>query len=129
MFIMHIGCPWFPHEHCQPSVYQGHIPDYPYGFFSRTWSSFLCFSNVAISRYHHKVCRYLFYVYFNVLSVSLSFFRGRASSIAIILLGSIYYTWIKHEESQAPPTSLNASYERVQMEDVESGHRKEAKPE
>ncbi|TFY63342.1 hypothetical protein EVJ58_g3300 [Rhodofomes roseus] len=45
---------------------------------------------------------------------------GRASSVAIILLGSIYYTWVKHVESQ--PT-----YERVPLEDIETG--KQGKPE
>ena len=44
---------------------------------------------------------------------------GRTSSIAIILLGSIYYTWIKHQESQQAARS--AAYERVPMEDVEGG--------
>jgi GDP-fucose transporter C1 len=48
---------------------------------------------------------------------------GRAASIAVILLGSIYYTWVKHQESQ--PSSA-AAYERVKMEDVESA--KEYKP-
>jgi len=47
---------------------------------------------------------------------------GRTSSIAIILGGSIYYTWIKHVESQqassAPPKS---GYERIPLEDVEAG--------
>ncbi|KZT63171.1 hypothetical protein DAEQUDRAFT_700426 [Daedalea quercina L-15889] len=41
---------------------------------------------------------------------------GRASSIAIILLGSIHYTWIKHLESQPV-------YEQVPLDDVESGKR------
>ncbi|KAE9389294.1 hypothetical protein BT96DRAFT_968003 [Gymnopus androsaceus JB14] len=58
---------------------------------------------------------------------------GRASSIAIILLGSMYYTWVKHVESQspAPPATTGASYERVKMEDVESGVRRSSnsKPE
>ncbi|KAF8635707.1 hypothetical protein AX15_000331 [Amanita polypyramis BW_CC] len=55
---------------------------------------------------------------------------GRAASIAVILLGSIYYTWVKHQENQnnKPPSK---DYERVPMEDVESGvhNRKDAKPE
>ncbi|GAW09592.1 GDP-fucose transporter 1 [Lentinula edodes] len=55
---------------------------------------------------------------------------GRASSIAVILLGSIYYTWVKHIESQslASPT---VAYERVKMEDVESGPQRNShsKPE
>ena len=51
---------------------------------------------------------------------------GRASSIAIILGGSIYYTWVKHQESnqssQKPTTSKSGQqYDRLQMEDVESG--------
>ena len=41
------------------------------------------------------------------LSSSQSPLRGRASSIAIILLGSIWYTWIKHQESQAPKTGYD----------------------
>ncbi|KAF8352045.1 hypothetical protein F5887DRAFT_10862 [Amanita rubescens] len=51
--------------------------------------------------------------------------KGRAASIAVILLGSIYYTWVKHQESQ------NQKYERLPMEDVEVGtqSRKDAKPE
>jgi len=52
---------------------------------------------------------------------------GRASSIAIILGGSIYYTWVKHQESQPSQTSTatknGQQYDRLQMEDVESGKR------
>ncbi|KAK1216638.1 hypothetical protein PQX77_020758 [Marasmius sp. AFHP31] len=45
---------------------------------------------------------------------------GRASSIGIILGGSIYYTWVKHVETQkARPT--NDGYERVKMEEAEAG--------
>lgn len=44
---------------------------------------------------------------------------GRASSIAIILFGSLVYTWVKHKESQ-PPSSSKGTYERLQMDDVES---------
>ncbi|TBU41405.1 hypothetical protein BD309DRAFT_965359 [Dichomitus squalens] len=40
--------------------------------------------------------------------------HGRASSIAIILLGSIWYTWIKHQESQP-------AYEPVPLDDIEEG--------
>ncbi|KAF5392721.1 hypothetical protein D9757_000825 [Collybiopsis confluens] len=56
---------------------------------------------------------------------------GRASSISIILLGSIYYTWVKHVESQAPSTTTGGAYERIKMEDVESGVRRNSssKPE
>ncbi|KAF9647103.1 hypothetical protein BDM02DRAFT_3188274 [Thelephora ganbajun] len=50
---------------------------------------------------------------------------GRASSIAIILGGSIYYTWVKHLESQSSQTSATTKngqqYGRLQTEDVESG--------
>ena len=55
----------------------------------------------------------------------LSFFNtipsrsGRASSIGIILLGSLLYTWVKHEESQ--PSKRDTS-ERVN-EDVELGEK------
>ncbi|KAJ7461752.1 hypothetical protein B0H11DRAFT_2055871 [Mycena galericulata] len=41
---------------------------------------------------------------------------GRASSIAVVLAGSIYYTWVKHQE-----TAAAAAYERVPMDDLESG--------
>ncbi|KAG6827121.1 hypothetical protein H0H92_013141 [Tricholoma furcatifolium] len=50
---------------------------------------------------------------------------GRATSIATILLGSIYYTWVKNQETQKPASS-GGSYDRVKMEDLESG--KEHKP-
>ncbi len=43
---------------------------------------------------------------------------GRASSIGIILLGSIWYTWIKHEESQA-----KAQYEPVALDELERGSK------
>jgi len=52
---------------------------------------------------------------------------GRAASIAIILAGSIYFTWVKHVESLtalgATPEKDDdkAAYERVPMEDIESG--------
>ncbi|TFK42377.1 hypothetical protein BDQ12DRAFT_562493, partial [Crucibulum laeve] len=42
---------------------------------------------------------------------------GRASSIAIILFGSIFYTYVKHKESQ--PAVASGTYERVRGEDVE----------
>ncbi|RDB17238.1 GDP-fucose transporter 1 [Hypsizygus marmoreus] len=51
---------------------------------------------------------------------------GRATSIAVILFGSFYYTWVKHQETQKPAPSPGA-YERVKMEDVELG-AKEHKP-
>ncbi|KAJ7185762.1 hypothetical protein C8R46DRAFT_385914 [Mycena filopes] len=40
---------------------------------------------------------------------------GRAASIAVILGGSIYYTWVKHKETEA------SAYERVAMDDLERG--------
>uniref|UniRef100_A0A8H8CI71 Sugar phosphate transporter domain-containing protein n=1 Tax=Psilocybe cubensis TaxID=181762 RepID=A0A8H8CI71_PSICU len=50
---------------------------------------------------------------------------GRASSIAIILLGSGLYTWVKHQESSpgSSTPSKRPSYERVRMEDVEAGEK------
>ena len=60
---------------------------------------------------------------------------GRASSIAIILLGSIWYTWIKHQESSRSANgSSQGAYERVKLEKLESGDsnaiaHKEEKPE
>lgn len=55
---------------------------------------------------------------------------GRVSSIAVILGGSIYYTWVKHVESQTPRSDSNASkYERVPLEDVEAGSGAPVKPE
>ena len=56
---------------------------------------------------------------------------GRASSIAIILAGSIYYTWVKHIETQKPSSktgeSRRGSYASVPPEDLEAG--KNTKPE
>lgn len=48
--------------------------------------------------------------------------RGRISSIGIILCGSIYYTWVKHVESQQVASSpTKAGYDRIPLEDVEAG--------
>ncbi|KAJ6558005.1 hypothetical protein B0H19DRAFT_1149432 [Mycena capillaripes] len=45
---------------------------------------------------------------------------GRVASIAIVLGGSIYYTWVKHQETEA--ASAQASeYQKVAMDDLESG--------
>ncbi|KAF9045421.1 hypothetical protein BJ165DRAFT_1415450 [Panaeolus papilionaceus] len=57
---------------------------------------------------------------------------GRASSIFIILLGSILYTWIKHLESQAAGSKntsrrTSAAYERVKVEDVEMGEKEKGR--
>ena len=54
------------------------------------------------------------------LSSSQSPLRGRASSIAIILLGSIWYTWIKHQESQ-PAQQQSKGYEPVPLDEMEEG--------
>ncbi|KAI6015073.1 hypothetical protein F5J12DRAFT_815715 [Pisolithus orientalis] len=55
---------------------------------------------------------------------------GRISSIAVILAGSIYYTWVKHVESQAPRSDANSTkYERVPLDDVEVGNGTPVKPE
>jgi len=48
---------------------------------------------------------------------------GRAASIAIILGGSVYYTWVKHQESEAAKAE-GPAYERVPMGDVERGQTK-----
>lgn len=49
---------------------------------------------------------------------------GRASSIAIILGGSIYYTWVKHSESQPHSSKSNGNaYDRVALEELEAGNR------
>lgn len=53
---------------------------------------------------------------------------GRVSSIAIILVGSIYYTWVKHVESQQSPKD-GGKYGRVPLEDVEAGKEFGSKPE
>ena len=49
---------------------------------------------------------------------------GRASSIGIIILGSVYYTYVKNEEAIAKSKS-QAGYERVPMaeRDPESGRK------
>lgn len=49
-------------------------------------------------------------------------FSGRATSIAVILGGSILYTWVKHNEQQQQES--RHAYERVKMEDVEAGEGK-----
>lgn len=63
---------------------------------------------------------------------------GRATSIAIILGGSIFYTWVKHVESQSPahkpsPNGSSAEkgvvYEPVPAEDIEAGEHVREKPE
>ncbi|KAJ6472652.1 hypothetical protein DFH09DRAFT_1293960 [Mycena vulgaris] len=48
---------------------------------------------------------------------------GRAASIAVVLGGSIYYTWVKHKEAEAA-----SAYERVAMDDLdlESGKTEDA---
>ncbi|KAM5539736.1 hypothetical protein V8D89_006549 [Ganoderma adspersum] len=46
--------------------------------------------------------------------------QGRWSSIAIILLGSIWYTWIKHQESQ-PAQQQSKGYEPVPLDEMEEG--------
>ncbi|KZT01348.1 uncharacterized protein LAESUDRAFT_731340 [Laetiporus sulphureus 93-53] len=53
---------------------------------------------------------------------------GRASSIATILFGSLYYTWVKHVESQAAKPANGHSYEQVPLEDAEAG-KASGKPE
>jgi len=47
---------------------------------------------------------------------------GRAASITIVLGGSIYYTWVKHKETEAA-SAEKAAYNRVAMDDLESGKR------
>lgn len=56
---------------------------------------------------------------------------GRASSIATILGGSVYYTWVKHVESQTPKSGERegSKYERVPLEDVEAAKTTSHKPE
>jgi len=55
---------------------------------------------------------------------------GRASSIGLILAGSIYYTWVKNTEQQPPSSQPSASkleggvYERLPMRDVDADIRK-----
>ncbi|KAJ7291317.1 hypothetical protein C8J57DRAFT_1587217 [Mycena rebaudengoi] len=51
---------------------------------------------------------------------------GRAASIAIILVGSVYYTWVKHQESEAASRGADSgpAYERVRMNDLESGNQR-----
>ncbi|KAJ7178080.1 hypothetical protein C8R46DRAFT_1075751 [Mycena filopes] len=47
---------------------------------------------------------------------------GRAASIGIILAGSIYYTWVKHQEGEAAKAE-QGGYERVKMTDLEAGQK------
>ncbi len=61
---------------------------------------------------------------------------GRALSIATILLGSLYYTYAKHLESQkhqqlpSPMTKQRDGgvYERVPLEELEGGAMAERRP-
>ncbi|KAG1888236.1 hypothetical protein F4604DRAFT_1916157 [Suillus subluteus] len=53
---------------------------------------------------------------------------GRVCSIAIILLGSVYFTWVKHVESQQSPKD-GGKYDRVPLEDIEAGKECGSKPE
>ncbi|KAI0060436.1 hypothetical protein BV25DRAFT_1917783 [Artomyces pyxidatus] len=45
---------------------------------------------------------------------------GRIAAIAIILVGSLVYTWVKHIEA-APAMESNEGYEPVSLEDAEEG--------
>ena len=116
------GYLWFLDEYCQFVVDQGHLSHHPHGLFCRPGCSGFDARRVALQGCYHHV---------SLSSVLLSFSRpdqgvsGRASSIAIILGGSIYYTWVKHQENQLPQASATTKngqqYDRLQMEDVESG--------
>jgi len=44
---------------------------------------------------------------------------GRAGSIAVVLAGSIYYTWVKHQETEAAAAA--GAYEPVAMDELERG--------
>jgi GDP-fucose transporter C1 len=76
-------------------------------------------------------CAFLFILFFHRGSRLLGHYRGRASSIATILLGSILYTWVKHQESIAPSSSSshssaqnsNHKYERLGTDDIELGEK------
>jgi len=48
---------------------------------------------------------------------------GRASSIGTILLGSILYTWVKHQESQPVSSSSRRDTSERQDDDVELGEK------
>lgn len=69
---------------------------------------------------------------FLALHLQNTFNSGRASSIALILAGSIYYTWLKNEEQadkeRAAGTNVSkmeaGGYERVPMKDVDADIRK-----
>ncbi|KAF8186860.1 hypothetical protein K438DRAFT_1973066 [Mycena galopus ATCC 62051] len=47
---------------------------------------------------------------------------GRATSITIVLGGSLYYTWVKHKETEAASVA-KAAYSKVAMDDLEGGKR------
>jgi len=73
-----------------------------------------------ITRYAHPSLTLSMYL------INLRNHSGRASSIAIILAGSMYYTWVKHVESNA---GGKPGYDRVKMDEVEAGTQKDSKPE
>ena len=68
-------------------------------------------SMLGVWLFHDVISTYVFDQFFLSKPISLSTFfcSGRASSIATILIGSIFYTWVKHKESQK-------TYERVPLE-------------
>jgi GDP-fucose transporter C1 len=69
--------------------------------------------------FHDVITSYVFSINSSLIKPHRSLSRGRASSIAIILAGSLYYTWIKHIES-APKVDKDG-YESVQMTDADVG--------
>ncbi|KAJ7611305.1 hypothetical protein FB45DRAFT_941505 [Roridomyces roridus] len=50
---------------------------------------------------------------------------GRASSIFIILAGSVYYTWVKHQEGEAARQNEKEAAADVRLADMEGGKGKE----
>jgi hypothetical protein len=107
-------------EPCKSSVHQDYFANHAHGVIRRKRCSRVSVRNVVLRGHHLKVCFRHLFLLAGFLRVHTSVLSGRASSIATILLGSIYYTWVKHVESQQALKD-DSKYERVALEDVEAG--------
>lgn len=124
--LMHAsGCLWFLDGHRQSAFYQGNVPNYTHGIVCCSWRCWVLPWRLDLQRYHFLVSTpQNIHIYQELLVLMSVLLSGRAASIAIILGGSIYYTWVKHVESQqkpAPVQEKEKAYERVPVEDIEAG--------
>ena len=66
--------------------------------------------------------REAFFLYLSFYPTFLFLRSGRASSITVILTGSILYTWFKHKESSPSSPPQRAASEEIK--DLELGEKK-----